>query len=119
MNALGFHFLIELYDCDKDLLKDAVFLETALSEAVKQSGAIEIGKLFHQFSPHGVSGVILISESHFSIHTWPEYRYAAVDFFTCNEKVLVQVGYQYLVKKLGAKSSSIIEMKRGLHESKK
>ena len=117
MKSLGFHYLIELYNCDPHFLKDAKFLENLLRKAVKESGATEIGRVFHEFSPHGVSGVILISESHFSIHAWPENGYAAVDLFTCNESVDVQKAIGILKKNLGAKSSSIVEIKRGFPEN--
>lgn len=113
MKSLGFHYLIELYNCDPHFLKDAQIVENLLRKAVSESGATEIGRVFHEFSPHGVSGVILISESHFSIHTWPEYGYAAVDLFTCSESVDVQKAISILKKNLGAKSSSIVEIKRG------
>ena len=117
MKALGFHYLIELNNCDPNYLKDAQILENLLRKAVKESGATEIGRVFHEFSPHGVSGVVLISESHFSIHTWPEYGYAAVDFFTCNKSVDVQKAIGILKKNLGAKSSSFVEIKRGFPEA--
>ena len=114
MNALGFHYLIELYDCDHNLLKNSDFLEKLMRVSVKESGATEIGHVFHEFSPHGVSGVVLISESHFSVHTWPEHDYAAVDLFTCNPDLKIQHVYQKLKKELGSQKSSIVEIKRGI-----
>ncbi|MHA1720124.1 MAG: adenosylmethionine decarboxylase [Promethearchaeota archaeon] len=117
MKSLGFHYLVELNECDPLLLKDAQILENLLQKAAKESGATEIGRVFHEFSPHGVSGVILISESHFSIHTWPEYGYAAVDFFTCSESVDVQKAIRILKENLHSKSSSVIEIKRGFQIS--
>ncbi len=114
MDALGFHYLIELYECDRNLLTNSNFLEKLMRNSVKESGATEIGHVFHEFSPHGVSGVVLISESHFSVHTWPEHNYAAVDLFTCNPEVNIQYVYQKLKKELMAKKSSIVEIKRGI-----
>ena len=113
MQALGYHFLIELNGCTREKLMDAPFLEELFQKAVKESGATEVGRVFHKFSPHGVSGVILISESHFSIHTWPEYGYAAVDLFTCSTTVDVQLIYRLLIHALEAQTYSIIEIKRG------
>ena len=115
MEALGNHFLIELNNCSPKCLENPEFVEEILHEAVKISGATEIGTIFHQFSPHGVSGVILIAESHFSIHTWPENNYAAVDLFTCDNSLKIQDVYQFLVSKFEASMSSIIEIKRGLN----
>jgi len=69
MNHLGDHLLIELYDCDTNLINDVIKIEELMLEAVKISGATTLNSTFHKFSPHGVSGVVVISESHFSIHT--------------------------------------------------
>ena len=113
MQALGFHYLIELHSCTREKLGNAPFLEELFQRAVKESGATEIGRIFHKFSPEGVSGVILISESHFSIHTWPEHGYAAVDLFTCSTTVNIQLIYRHLIEALEAQTHSIIEIKRG------
>jgi len=113
MQALGFHYLIELHGCSRTKLLDAPFLEDLFQKAVKESGATEVGRVFHNFSPEGVSGVILISESHFSIHTWPEHGYAAVDLFTCSTTVDVQLIYRHLIQALESKTHSFIEIKRG------
>lgn len=55
--------------------------------AVSESGATIVTETFRQFEPHGVSGVVVIAESHVAIHTWPEHGYAAVDLFTCGDTV--------------------------------
>ena len=113
MQALGFHYLIELHGCAREKLMDAPFLEELFQKSVKESGATEVGRVFHNFSPEGVSGVILISESHFSIHTWPEHNYAAVDLFTCSTTADIQLIYKHLIQALEARTHSIIEIKRG------
>ena len=69
---------------------------------------------FHQFNPHGVSGVVIITESHLFIHTWPEHGYAAADIFTCGDSVQPEKAAQILVRKLGAKNHSIVEIQRGI-----
>jgi S-adenosylmethionine decarboxylase len=114
MDALGYHYLIELYQCDVEVLKDLKGIQKILNAAIKTAGATKVNEIFHQFSPQGVSGVIVIAESHFSIHTWPEYGYAAVDFFTCNPKLKVQDAYQQIVGDFHAKKASIMEIKRGV-----
>lgn len=85
--TLGQHYIIELVGCKESRLKNAARVEEGLLQGAHASNATIIGSHFHQFAPHGVSGIILIAESHFTIHTWPEDKYAAVDFFTCGEMV--------------------------------
>jgi S-adenosylmethionine decarboxylase len=82
---LGHHTLIELHGCDDAMLRDAAGVRTLMLDAVKQSGGTHVTDVFHHFSPHGVSGVIVIAESHVTIHTWPEHGYAAADVFTCGD----------------------------------
>ena len=80
---LGVHIIVELHGVDSELLDDEKRLEEILTRAAIESGSTIIGKVFHKFSPHGVTGIIGIKESHISIHTWPEFGYAALDIFTC------------------------------------
>lgn len=77
-------------------------------------GAVVLGESFHRFSPQGVSGVVVIAESHLSIHTWPEYGYAAVDIFTCGNTVNPEKAAEVLIEKLGAENPSLMEIQRGL-----
>ena len=114
MNALGKHLLLELKDCDKEVLNDIGFLKGALLAAATECGATVLGESFHQFNPQGVSGVMVIAESHLFIHTWPEYGYAAADIFTCGNSVQPVKAAQILIRKLGAKNHSIIEIQRGI-----
>ena len=114
MNALGKHLLLELKDCNKEALNDLSFLKNALLTAAHESGATVLGESFHPFHPHGVSGVVIIAESHLSIHTWPEHNYAAADIFTCGDSVQPEKAAQILIEKLGAKNHSIVEIRRGL-----
>lgn len=113
MKSLGKHLIVELYDCDKSLIDRVDQVEAILVEAVKVSKATIIKPVFHQFNPHGVSGVVVIAESHFSIHTWPEYGYCALDIFTCGEQIDSDLALQFLKKEFKAKSMSIVELKRG------
>lgn len=116
MNALGRHLLLELKICDKEVLDDLEFLRKCLKEAAIESGATIVGESFYHFSPHGVSGVVNIAESHISIHTWPEYRYAAVDVFTCGNDADPEKAAKVITERLGAKSHSLIELRRGIIE---
>jgi S-adenosylmethionine decarboxylase len=83
LDTQSHHWLIEAWDVDYTTLNDKSLIETLFIESVKTSGATYINHYFHEFSPHGVSGVVIIAESHLSIHTWPEKGYAAMDVFTC------------------------------------
>ena len=114
MNALGKHLLLELKGCNKEVLNDVGFLRGALITAAGEAGAIVLGESFHQFNPQGVSGVVIIAESHLCIHTWPEYGYAAVDIFTCGNSVQPEKAAEILMGKLGSKSHSIMEIERGI-----
>jgi len=82
---LGRHFIAEFYKCNPVTINSISAFEKIMTEAVTISGATIIKPFFHTFSPQGVSGIIVISESHFAIHTWPEYSYAAVDLFSCSD----------------------------------
>ena len=114
MNALGKHLLLELKDCNEEVLNDLDFLRSTLVAAANDCGATVLGESFHPFNPHGVSGVVIIAESHLSVHTWPEYGYAAVDIFTCGDSVQPEKAAEILIEKLGAKNHSLIEIQRGL-----
>jgi S-adenosylmethionine decarboxylase len=114
MKSLGKQLIIELFQCDSTILNDLKALEHHLLEAVKLSGATIIQPFLHQFSPHGITGVVVIAESHFCVHTWPEYGYCALDIFTCGDTVDGQQSLDYLKEHLKAANVSVVEMKRGV-----
>jgi len=111
---LGRHLLAEFYDCNSNILNNVQLIEDAMTDAAVACGATVVEKKFHLFSPFGVSGVVIIAESHLAIHTWPEYGYAAVDLFTCGTSCDPKVAYDHLQEKLGANSAFYSELKRGL-----
>lgn len=113
LNALGTHLLLELRDCNPEILKDVRKVKDALVSAAKEAKATIIDVSFHEFNPFGISGMVVIAESHLSIHTWPEYAYAAVDIFTCGDIIKPQVAADYLIKQFESKNPSIVEFKRG------
>ncbi len=113
MQALGTHLLVELRECNTKLLDDVKKTKEIMVAAAKEAKATVIGAHFHRFSPHGISGVVVIAESHLSIHTWPEYGYAAVDVFTCGDTLQPSVAAAHLIEKLQSKNPSLIEVKRG------
>ncbi len=113
MNALGRHILVEFIGCSPEVLNDVSVIETAMVNAAQKAGATVIQSTFHHFSPFGVSGVVVIQESHLAIHTWPEYQYAAVDLFTCGESVDSWISFDLLKQAFQAKNQSVLEMHRG------
>ncbi|MEL7331837.1 MAG: polyamine aminopropyltransferase, partial [Cyanobacteria bacterium J06560_2] len=113
MNSLGRHILVEFHGCSTAILNDVPRIEQSMLDAAKQSGATIISSVFHHFSPFGVSGVVVIQESHLAIHTWPEYGYAAVDLFTCGDSVNPWVSYESLKAAFEAAHGSAIEINRG------
>ncbi|NJL87191.1 MAG: adenosylmethionine decarboxylase, partial [Leptolyngbyaceae cyanobacterium SM1_1_3] len=113
MKSLGRHILVEFHGCSTEILNDVPLIEKSMTEAAKEAGATLISSVFHHFSPFGVSGVVVIQESHLAIHTWPEYRYAAVDLFTCGYSVNPWISYDRLKQAFHAEHGSAIELNRG------
>ncbi|SHE55053.1 adenosylmethionine decarboxylase proenzyme [Caldanaerobius fijiensis DSM 17918] len=116
MNALGRHILAEIYGCDAEILNDRENIERIMVESALRAGAEVREVAFHKFSPQGVSGVVIISESHLTIHTWPELGYAAVDVFTCGNDVNPWDACNFLTSMLNAKHMTATEVKRGIFE---
>lgn len=114
MQKLGRHVLAEIYGCEFDILNDVKKVEKIMVNAALEAGAEVRECVFHKFSPQGVSGVVVISESHLAIHSWPEFGYAAVDVFTCGDKVDPWYACDYLVRHFGATDISAKETDRGL-----
>ncbi len=113
--ALGRHLTIEYADCDPFVLNDAPKLEQVFIYAARESRATIIDASFRTFAPQGVSGFIVIAESHFSVHTWPEHSYAAVDIFTCSDTIDVQIAIDAIQAALKAASVTIsADMGRGI-----
>lgn len=113
MNALGRHVIVELYDCKPSLLDDVTYVQNAMQKAAQEAGATIINLTFHHFSPYGVSGVVVIQESHLAIHTWPEWGFASIDLFTCGESTDPWKCYTVLKEAFLASHGSTIEMRRG------
>lgn len=82
----GIHLIGELYGCDGNspLLRDAAALQALCLDHVSESGLTLLGAGFHQFQPSGVTGTVMLAESHLAIHTWPESGYVTLDVFVCN-----------------------------------
>ena len=113
MKTLGWHALIELSRCDPDRLRKVRGVREAMLEAARMAGGTVVRSVFHAFSPWGVSGVVVIAESHLSVHTWPEHGYAAVDVFSCSPSLNATAVRQHLQKAFGARHASIQRLRRG------
>lgn len=109
----GRHVLAELTGCPPDVLNDAVGLESCFRECAEKGGATLVSSHFHHFSPQGVSGVVVIAESHVTVHTWPEHGYAAVDVFTCGRPEVAEAVMELIVTALRAKTVHRTSFERG------
>lgn len=114
MKALGQHLVLELYGCSAASLSSVAYVQDAMLKAAKAANATIIDSIFHNFKPYGVSGVVVIAESHFAIHTWPEHGYASVDLFTCGEKTRPWEAFKTVKKKFKAAHFSVMKIERGL-----
>jgi len=113
-DRLGRHLLVDFYDCDSTLLDDVASLERILVESAVMANSTVIKSVFHHYSPIGVSGVVVIAESNLTIHTWPEYGYAAIDVFTCGDEIDPWKAYEFLKSALGAGRFEAREVMRGV-----
>lgn len=114
MKVLGQHILVEFYDCNKEVLSSPRLIQKHMENAALKSNATIVKSVFHHFNPFGVSGVVVIAESHLAIHTWPEYNYAAVDLFTCGTSVEPWAAFDHLKEHLESSDFKTRELKRGL-----
>jgi S-adenosylmethionine decarboxylase proenzyme len=115
VKTIGRHLIAELYRCDPQRLADLALVQRSMLEAAGAIGATILGNAFHHFSPSGVSGAVVIAESHLSIHTWPEHGYGAVDVFTCGD-MDPRPALLHLKAELGAADMRVQEIVRGLSE---
>ncbi len=113
MTELGTHLLLDLAGAPFATLDDPAVIESALVTTVAAMGAQVLGVHLHRLSPQGISGVVVISESHLTIHTWPERGEAAVDLFTCGDAARARTAVAALIAHLGATVSTLREISRG------
>ena len=102
--ALGRHLTLEFYQCDPDILLNKDDIQKALLKAAKDSGATIVYSSFHVSQPQGISCVVIIAESPFTIHAWPEHDYAAVDIFTCGDSIDLDIALSSLETSLGSQN---------------
>ncbi len=113
-HQLGYQVGAELYGCDRRVLDDVAAVERHMLAAAAACGATVVAYEFHRFQPHGVSGVVIIAESHLAVHTWPEHRYAAVDVFTCGRTLRPEAAVEHLQAAFGSEGAEVERVDRGL-----
>jgi S-adenosylmethionine decarboxylase len=117
LKALGRHIVCELSGCDPVILTDVDNIHAMMISAAKAARATIMESAFHRFEPQGVSGTVILAESHLSIHTWPEKGYAAMDFYTCGDHTDPWLACDVAASVLNAKSVLTTEFKRGIEKS--
>jgi len=115
----GRHYIVEGSGCDRDVTSRVERVEQIMVRAAEVADVQVWAISFHRFQPTGVSGVVVISESHLSVHTWPELGYVALDIFTCGDRAKPEAAVQYALKAFGAANMHITEVTRGLDEGDK
>ncbi|MCA9591679.1 MAG: adenosylmethionine decarboxylase [Myxococcales bacterium] len=107
------HLLAEYHGCDCTTLNDVEKVRALMRRAAEAAGATVVAEVFHEYRPQGVTGVVVIEESHLSVHTWPECGYAAVDFYTCGESIPERAD-AVLREGLSAEQAEVMIVDRGL-----
>jgi S-adenosylmethionine decarboxylase len=116
METLGHHYIVEGSGCNPAAISRVEDVEQIMVRAAEIANVQVWAISFHRFIPNGVSGVVVISESHLSVHTWPEQGYVALDIYTCGEKAKPEAAVQHALKAFGASNMHITEVTRGLDE---
>ncbi|KXG42843.1 adenosylmethionine decarboxylase [Tepidibacillus infernus] len=114
MDTMGRHVIAELWGCNVEKLNDLKFIEKTMVDAALEAGAEIREVAFHKFAPMGVSGVVIISESHLTIHSFPEHSYASIDVYTCGDRIDPNVAANYITKQLEATTRESVQVPRGV-----
>ena len=114
MEAYGRHLLLEMWDCNREILEDAGQITQIMCDAAGNAGATVVKSIHHEFNPPGITAVAILSESHISVHTWPIEGYVAVDIFTCGTVADPQLAIKGLLEAFEPKDHTSVEIKRGL-----
>jgi len=117
-NILGVHYLLDFYDCDINELTSVSKIKSIMVKASKIGNFNVVKKSFHQFKSYGVSGVLVLKESHFTIHTWPEHKYVAVDIFLCDTNINIEKVIKYLCEVFSTDNYKIKNINRGIISNK-
>jgi S-adenosylmethionine decarboxylase proenzyme len=110
---LGHQVTLDFYDCSPNILDSVDQIKNIMESIVSTLNLSVVNTTIHHFSPIGVSGVVVIEESHITIHTWPEYGYVAMDFFTCNQEIDIEKAKEVLKNKFNSSKVEMNHLKRG------
>ncbi len=112
-SAAGWQCVLDLYNCRAVQIDDVDWIREQMLAAARVAQATIVTDSFHRFEPHGISGVVVIAESHIAIHTWPERNYAAIDVFTCNSSLHVDRAAHFLASAFQAGTAQLSRFSRG------
>jgi len=110
---VGRHIIAELYGVPEDLISTESTVKKIIEEVVKEAELTCVGSVYKQFNPHGVTGIVLIAESHVSVHTWPEYNLVNLDIFTCGDVRKAEKAFKLFLEKFKPKSYRHYILDRG------
>ena len=116
VSTIGYHYVVEASGCDAAVIGSPSRVQTALQDAARRGHMDVKTSYFYRFSPSGVSGVLVLAESHMSVHTWPEEGYAAVDVYVCGEASEPEDAIDVLIAAFGARHAHVTEIKRGVRD---
>lgn len=108
----GLHIIAEFWG--SKTIEDSKKIEKILIRAAKEGGNTPLKVTIHKFLPQGITGVVLLAESHIAIHAWPEYDYLAIDIFTCGDKAFPEKSLEYLRKEFKPKKVEVKKIERGI-----
>lgn len=112
--VLGIHYILDFYECNNKYLTSVSKINNIMKMASNIGKFNIVKSCFHQFKPYGVSGVMVLKESHFTIHTWPEYQYAAIDIFLCDINNSIGKVVEYLSNVFETDNYKITKIERGI-----
>jgi S-adenosylmethionine decarboxylase len=111
--TLGSQTLVDLYHCNSKAIGDIKFVRAAMLEAAILSKATIVTDVFHEFNPQGLSGVVVIAESHIAFHSWPEFGCVSLDIFSCGNKMKPEIAIDHLRIAFGAQDMHLEKILRG------
>lgn len=117
--TLGIQYVVECSGCDPEVIGSVEKVQDILIKAAEKAETQVWAVSFHRFPPNGVSGVVVISESHLSVHTWPEVRYAALDIYTCGEHTKPMKAVEHILAEFKVEVAHVTEVNRGLDDDDK
>ncbi|MEW6442456.1 MAG: adenosylmethionine decarboxylase [bacterium] len=119
--TIGYHYIVEAAGCDPQILASPDAMREILTQSAKAGDMTVRTSYFYRFAPcgesgSGVSGLVIVAESHLSLHTWPEKGYAALDVFVCGEAAKPEAAIHYILESLGCRDAHVTEIKRGIQD---